>query len=165
MRFRSRLGPPWPVYNPTPMIPVMTNVLTGAWRLVTWRIDYDDRRPPTFPYGRDAEGLLCYTADGWMSALIGRSNRPRLSAESVRSAPAAERLTAFDSFFSYGGPYEVRDGQVMHKVVQALNPNFVGTEQVRDMTFGADGTLTLSAEDELPGTTVRRRHSLVWRRP
>jgi len=146
------------------MIRPMTSTLTGAWRLVAWRIDYDDGRKPTFPYGADAEGLLCYTADGWMSALIGRPGRPRLSTESVRAAPADERLAAFDSFFSYAGPYEVRGNQVVHKVVQALNPNFAGTEQVRDMTFGADGTLTLSAADDLPGTTVRRLHSLAWRR-
>jgi hypothetical protein len=138
--------------------------LVGAWRLVRWQIDYSDGRPPTYPYGSDAEGVLCYTGDGWMSALIGRPDRAPLSAASVRAAPAAERLGAFDSFFSYAGPYEVRGTQVVHKVVQALNPNFTGTEQVRDMTFGADGTLTLSAEDDMPGMPIRRTHRLVWRR-
>ncbi len=144
--------------------PPMTTSLLGAWRLVRWQIDYDDGRPPTFPYG-DAEGLLSYTADGWMSALISQPNRARLSTGNVRAAPEAERLAAFDSFFSYAGRYEVRGTQVVHTVAHALNPNFPGTEQVRDMTFGADGTLTLSAEDTLPGTAVRRTHRLVWRRP
>jgi hypothetical protein len=50
-------------------------------------------------------------------------------------------------------------------VTHALNPNFVGTTQIRNMDFASDGTLTLSASDTVPGTTVARHHRLIWRRP
>jgi len=112
--------------------------------------------------------LIVYTADGTMSACIARGQRPRLSSDSVRSAPEPERLAAFESYFQYAGPYRLRGEpgrqQVVHRVSHALNPNFVGTEQVRDMAFAGDGTLTLSASDTVPGTTVARHHRLVWRR-
>ena len=54
--------------------------------------------------------------------------------------------------------------QVVHRVTHALNPNFVGTEQVRNVDFDADGTLTLSASDLMPGSAVERHHRLRWRR-
>ncbi len=144
------------------------NPLRGTWQLVRWDISYGDGRPASLPFGADATGLITYTDDGTMNACISRNPRSRLSSDSVRSAPEAERLAAFESYFQYAGPYSIRGEpgrqQVVHRVTHALNPNFVGTEQVRNMTFAGDGTLTLSASDTVPGTTVARHHRLVWRR-
>lgn len=144
------------------------NPLLGAWHLVRWAITYGDGRAPTLPYGDDAQGLILYTADGHMSACIGRSGRGLLSSPSVRSAPIPERLEAFESYFQYAGPYELRRQagrlQVVHRVAMALNPNFVGTEQVRDVAFDDQGVLTLSASDTVPASTVERHHRLQWRR-
>ncbi len=142
--------------------------LHGTWRLVRWEIAYDDGRPATLPFGPDATGLIQYTHDGGMSACIARAGRPRLSSDSVRSAPVAEQTAAFESYFQYAGTFEVRlhEGreQVVHHVSHALNPNFVGTDQVRNMDFAADGTLTLSATDQVPGGQALRHHRLIWRR-
>ena len=144
------------------------NPLLGTWHLVRWEITYGDGRAPSLPFGADATGLICYTSDGSMNACIARAGRIRLSSDSVRSAPVAERLAAFESFFQYAGPYQIQGAtgrqQVVHTVTHSLNPNFVGTQQVRNMSFAADGQLTLSASDTVPGTTTARHHSLVWRR-
>ena len=144
------------------------NSLLGTWQLVRWEITYGDGRTPTLPFGAEATGLILYAHDGWMNACIARGGRTRLSSESVRSAPEAERLAAFESFFQYAGRYEVRTAhdqqQVVHSVTHSLNPNFVGTQQVRNMTFAADGGLTLSASDTVPGTDVARHHRLIWSR-
>jgi len=145
--------------------------LRGTWQLVRWEIAYGDGRPPTLPFGEGASGLIQYTADGQMSACIARAGRQPLSSESVRSAPVEERLAAFESYFQYAGPYELRRGahlptgmQVVHHVTMSLNPNFVGTDQVRNVEFDAAGVLTLSASDTVPGSAVARHHRLVWRR-
>jgi hypothetical protein len=153
------------------------NPLLGVWKLVRWEIAYDDGRPPSYPFGPDASGLILYTHDGAMSACIARSGRQPLSSASVRSAPEVERLAAFESYFQYAGTYEIqpRDEpvgggagqgglQVVHRVSHSLNPNFVGTAQVRRMDFDADGTLTLSASDLIPGTRALRHHRLIWKR-
>lgn len=159
------------------MTTIADDPLLGVWKLVRWEIAYDDGRPPSYPFGSDASGLILYTHDGAMSACIARAGRQPLSSASVRSAPEVERLAAFESYFQYAGTYEIQPCdapgsgasgqgglQVVHRVSHALNPNFVGTTQVRRMDFDADGTLTLSASDPIPGTRTLRHHRLIWRR-
>ena len=147
---------------------VPENLLLGTWQLVRWDITYSDGRAPSLPFGAEATGLILYANDGWMNACIARGGRTRLSSESVRSAPEGERLAAFESFFQYAGRYEIRSvngqQQVVHSVTHSLNPNFVGTQQVRNMTFAPNGGLTLSASDAVPGTDVARHHRLIWAR-
>ncbi len=144
------------------------NALRGTWHLVRWEITYSDGRAPTLPYGDQATGTIVYSEDGWMSACIARAGRPRLSSDSVRSAPVDERLAAFESYFQYSGPYTLQtvDGQqqVVHRVTMSLNPNFVGTEQVRNVTLAGTDGLTLSASDTVPGSPVARHHRLIWAR-
>ncbi len=145
------------------------NPLLGAWQLVRWEITYGDGRAPSLPYGEHASGLIVYSGDGYMSACIAAAGRARLSSASVRSAPQAERLAAFESYFQYAGSYALRrvDGgrlQVVHSVSHSLNPNFVGSEQVRDVAFDAAGRLTLSASDRVPNSEVARHHWLIWQR-
>jgi len=154
----------------TPSTPA-ANPLLGAWTLVRWEIAYDDGRPSSLPYGADATGLILYTADGHMSACIARAARPPLSSESARSAPVPERLAAFESYFQYAGPYEIRRSphlptgmQVVHHAAMAMNPNFAGSQQVRNVEFDAAGHLTLSARDTVPGSAVVRHHRLIWKR-
>jgi len=136
--------------------------LCGTWGLESWTIGYSDRDEFTYPYGEDPQGLLLYTDDGWMSASICRSGRAALSAEvSFRKLPEADKAAAFSSYFHYAGRYRVEDGDVIHEVVQSLNPNMAGTAQLRHAEL--DGkTLVLSGKDEIGGTT--RFHSLVWHR-
>ena len=146
----------------------IAEALQGVWHLHRWEITYDDGRPTTYPFGPDATGLIHYTQDGGMSACIARHSRPRLSSDSVRSAPRAEQMAAFESFFQYAGTFvtRVQDGkkQVVHNVTHALNPNFVGSQQIRNVALAPDGTLTLSASDLIPGTQSLRHHRLIWRR-
>jgi hypothetical protein len=139
--------------------------LVGAWRLQRWEIVHEAvgrGRAVSQPFGTGAEGLLLYTADGWMSAAIMAGGRRPLSRASPRSAPAAERAAAFDGYFSYAGRWSVEGSQVRHEVTVALNPAMVGTLQLREARLDG-GTLTLSAEEILADGV--RRHRLVWRRP
>lgn len=145
------------------------SVLHGSWQLERWEIAYSDGRPHTLPFGPDATGLIVYTQDGCMSACIARASRAVLSGQSTRTVPAHEQAAAFESYFHYAGRYHTRhhEGriQVVHEVSHALNPNFVGTQQVRDMVLEDSDRLTLSASDPLPGKPeVMRHHRLIWRR-
>jgi hypothetical protein len=130
--------------------------LTGAWHLVRWEIAAHGRLSQ--PFGPGATGMLLYTADGHMQAVIAAAGRAPLSAPVPRQAPQAERAAAFDSYFHYAGSYALIAGpRVVHRVTHALNPAFVGTEQVRDIDLSGD-VLTLSAREG------PRHHRIIWRR-
>ena len=134
--------------------------LQGTWQLESWTIGYSDREDYTYPFGENPEGLLLYTGDGWMSASICRSGRPRLPEDvNFRKLPADLRADAFSSYFHYAGRYRVVEGDVIHSVSQSLNPNFPGSEQLRHAELDGQ-TLVLSGKDEVGGVT--RFHSLVW---
>lgn len=136
--------------------------LVGTWELESWTIGYSDRDEFTYPYGEDPQGLLLYSADGWMSASIARRERARLPEEiSYRKLPDGLKAEAFSSYFHYAGRYRVVDGDVIHYVTQSLNPNFPGTEQLRHAELDGQ-TLVLSGKDQV-GEVVRF-HSLVWHR-
>lgn len=137
--------------------------LLGAWELEAWRIVYSDGRPTSYPYGEDARGWLLYERSGRMSATIGNAERPRMSQENVRLAPVEEKAAAFDSLLHYGGTWHIDGSRVVHEVDYALNPNFPGTQQVREVELRAPDGLVLSAETtSMSGATIR--HELIWRR-
>lgn len=138
-----------------------TDQLVGTWQLQRWLCRYANGTA-TEPFGAGAQGLLLYSADGWMSACIMASGRPRLSAANPREAPQGERAAAFDGYFSYAGRWRIVEGRVQHEVTLALNPGMVGTLQLRDAEFAGHG-LTLSAAEPSRGGT--RLHRLEWRRP
>ena len=139
-----------------------SNRLLGTWQLAAWTLEYNDGRPVSFPYGADATGLLMYTTDGYMSACIARSGRPRFSTANTRRIPGPEQQIAFEGYFQYAGTYEIAGDFVLHKVTHSLNPNFPGTTQKRRIDTD-DGDLILSAEESLPGS-LHRKHILRWRR-
>ena len=147
------------------MTDVTAEKLVGAWQLERWEILREaagGERAASLPFGAGAEGLLLYTADGWMSATLMAEGRRPLSRANPRNAPAAERAAAFDGYFSYAGRWSLDGRQVRHEVTVALNPAMVGTLQLREARL--DGrTLTLSAEETVADGL--RRHRLLWRRP
>ena len=137
--------------------------LAGAWTLREWHIGFSDGRADRHPFGTGATGLLLYTHDGHMSAGISAARRPGFGGGSVRSAGADAKAAAFDTYFHYQGTYAIEGDCIVHRVLDSLNPDFVGTTQVRHAKLEGD-VLELSAQDTLPGTTVRRLHVLRWRR-
>ena len=136
--------------------------LVGAWDLLDWVIEYDDGRPPVHPYGKDAVGQIMYTADGRMSAVISRRERPPLDAPSPRQASAAACREAFTGFFCYAGDWTLEDDTVIHQLTLALNPAMLGSEQRRTARMAGD-KLELSAVEPL-GRERTRTHRITWQR-
>lgn len=137
--------------------------LVGAWRLVSWTIEYPATGRVTQPFGAAPEGLLVYSADGHMSAAIQRPGRARLSRADPHAVSDAEKATAFAGYLHYAGTWNVTDGSMIHVVEVALNPNLIGTRQVRQVTLAGDA-LELGAEEPLETPGQSRRHRIVWRR-
>ena len=137
------------------------NPLIGTWRLERWRTIYDSGRE-IFPMGEDAQGWLLYTNDGHMAAFLSRADRPPFETGEMLSADDAEKVRAWDSFYSYSGRYEIGDGEVVHHLEACIYPNWVGKPQPRQMKLEGD-RLTLST----PPQKTRRGEQwseVVWRR-
>ena len=132
---------------------VEANDLLGAWHLVSWSLVYADGRSPEYPLGADATGILMYTSDGHVSALLTRKTRP--------SQAPAEAAAAYADSFAYSGRYTVRDGTAYHAIEVSTNPALIGITSTRHIDM-ADGRLTLSGPDFAAGSP--RTQSIEWRR-
>jgi len=134
--------------------------LEGVWRLHSWFIHYPDGRDSGAPFGKDPAGLLLYSPDGWMSAIVHRANRAAFPAGvSPRKLDDGLIAEAYWSYFHYAGTWRIENDRVIHNVRHSLNPAMVGTEQVRQMTLNPPH-LTLTGVE--PVRAGQRTHELQW---
>ena len=144
--------------------------LVGARSLEQFVISHSDGRPPLLPFGADARGLLLYSADGRMSAILCRGERAPLGIATLEQAERASKeakAEAFSSYVSYAGRYRVERepggaDRVVHEVELSLLPDLVGAEQARRAFLKGD-QLALSYE-VTPRSGVVRLYLLTWRR-
>jgi hypothetical protein len=141
----------------------VATALVGAWRLVSWTIEYPASGRVTQPFGAVPDGLLMYSSDGYMSATLQRPGRARLSRADPNAVSDAEKAAAFTGYLQYAGTWSVADGHVVHEVELAMNPNLIGTRLVRHVALDGD-RLELGAEEPLESPGQSRRHRIVWRR-
>ncbi len=106
---------------------------------------------------------IMYSPDGFMGVLNTPRERVRVHETTARmdldGVGADERAQAALGVVSYFGRYEIVGDSVHHTIEAALNPNLIGTKQVRHVTIDGDD-LTLSAPPDVRGNHFRIR----WRR-
>lgn len=138
--------------------------ILGRWLIVDWRQEYDDGRV-THPLGQALRGFIEYGPHG-MFCVIEKAERPTLAA-SQWTASEVDKATAYSSYFSYAGGWEVESQSeqgavIAHHVEHSLYPNWEGGIQRRTAQM-RDGLLYLSARFE-PDTPEARTAYLIWRR-
>jgi len=134
------------------------NRLIGHWSLLSYVTEQPDGSRGK-PYG-DAVGRLSYDAHGNMAGQVMRPGRAQVTpgqwaAQDVRSAYAG--------YIAYFGTYQVNEAgdTVVHHVEGALNPSWVGGDQVRRLRF--DGELLVLSTDVRKGEAIVR-HTLTWKK-
>ena len=134
----------------------------GAWRLVSAEFRDENGAATESPYGSAPQGLLIYDAQGMMSAQLAQSGRKPFAIPDRMAGAPEEVRAAFETYQAYYGRYKVdeRERVVIHTVVQALLPNWVGTEQRRQYQF-KDGRLILRTPPLAIGGK-RITGELVW---
>lgn len=132
--------------------------LVGTWRLLSYETRDDGGRIGR-PYG-DAAGRLQYDGSGNMAGQVMRPDRAPVE---LGDGGAQQVRAAYLGYIAYFGRYDVgSDGRtVVHHVQGALNPAWVGGDQVRTVRFDGE-RLVLSAEVRKGGRTVT--HVLTWER-
>lgn len=145
---------------------VKADDILGSWVMVDRGTNSEeDRAQARVRYGDDPQGFMIFAPDGWMNAIVCWGGRPALPDNPAwhSEAPDAEKVTAFDTYLSYGGEWTVEDGTLTTRVRFALNPGWVGGEQVRGLEMSEDGHLTLNLSREWPDGRVMTGW-VRWRR-
>ncbi|MDE0779629.1 MAG: lipocalin-like domain-containing protein [Alphaproteobacteria bacterium] len=115
---------------------IQDNDLIGAWELdEMYAEDKDGSR--THPMGRDAGGMIMYTPDHHMSAIVHAAGR-FLPADRPTDENRAE---AFANYFNYAGSWSLNGDSVTHLLTHALDPNMVGTALTRKISQKAGGMI------------------------
>ena len=128
-----------------------SNNVVGTWRLVA--------TSPTSPL---QAGLITYTSDGRVSAILRHGGRKPLTTGDRISASIEERAEAFATLFAYAGSYEVDGVKVIHHVEIASVENWVNTDLIRVLRFDGD-RITLTTPPLSVGGKVQTTE-LVWER-
>jgi hypothetical protein len=138
--------------------------LIGAWVLQSYEALSVDGSDVTYPLGVDPRGIIMYTPDGYMSAQLMRSGRPRFSGDDMQLAPEHELAAAASGYLTYAGPYSVvGDGLVAHHVEVSLLPNWIGGTQYRAARLSGS-VLELGPPEPLLIDGQHRNLRLVWHR-
>jgi hypothetical protein len=135
--------------------------IIGTWELVSTeeRLTNGSKRP-YLDVGARGKGYLMYTADGHMCAAGMNPDRPAW--QDVNKPTETEKVRAMDGFFGYCGRYEIDTlhHAIYHYPEVALDPNVVGTKQVRPYGLDAE-ILTFSDKDTTPGV---ESYTISWKK-
>ena len=106
--------------------------LVGTWSLESFTAK-GSGGVERLPFGESPQGLLTYTASGYMAAVLMRSGRPKFASGDLRGGTPEEIKQAFEGFDAYAGSYELDEesGIVTHHAEISRFPNWEGTGQVR----------------------------------
>lgn len=120
--------------------------LVGSWELRGCSVQHADGGR-NYPYGSEPQGVILYTAGGWMSCHMA-----------FGSTESDADLAGMTKYTSYHGPFTVTPDKslVTHHVRGSSVDQLVGTDQVRSYAFDGD-LLILSAVMD------RARVEVIWR--
>jgi hypothetical protein len=136
--------------------------VVGTWKLVSVTSTNDKGEVNNVVLGQNPSGLLTYTADGRMMAIISDGGRKPLSTPDRVAAPAEERAQAYVTFMAYAGRYTFTCDKVVHHVEVASLHNWVNFDQTRIVTFQDNHLIVHNTPQLRNGVTVNLES--VWER-
>jgi Lipocalin-like domain len=144
----------------------LLNRLLGTWQLVSSVVHFENG---VFydQFGHNPSGFLIYTADGYVSAVLGASNRPLLATNEPGIATDAEFASEASNFIAYCGRFTVDDKtkSVSHEMAACLFPNWVGLSEKRAVTFIDDQLILLTDFRTRCDDGRRYQVEVTWKRP
>jgi hypothetical protein len=136
--------------------------VVGTWKLLSVTARTDKGDVDMVVLGQSPSGLLTYTADGRMMAIISDDGRKPLSIADRVSAPADERARAYSTFMAYAGRYTFSCDKVVHHVEVASLQNWVNTDQTRFLKVQGDRMIVRNTPMLRAGVMVNIES--VWER-
>lgn len=147
---------------PAAVIGKGNETLVGTWKLVFASSTTSAGERSETPYGSDPAGLLTYTEDGRVAALISYGGRKLLSIGAEGIAPLEQQAEAFKTFLAYAGRYTLGGNKLIHYVEVSSIQNYVGKELVRSIKFQGDRIILITPPTPVNGQI--QTVELVWER-
>ncbi len=138
----------------------MTDRLLGTWKLVGAVREEIPSGATTDLFGTHPQGILNYSPDGRMIALIAHGDR-----KAAKGKPtSAEAEALYRSMLSYAGRFTVDGDVVTHHVDISWNESFTGGDQKRHFRFDSERLIlsTPQSADPIEGKMSVRR--MTWQR-
>ncbi|MFD2744473.1 MULTISPECIES: lipocalin-like domain-containing protein [Sphingobacterium] len=113
------------------------NELTGAWKLLSYIEISTNGADSFFPLGNTPNGILIYSADGYMSVqIVGTDDKD----ENLLEDSAKYQNINYRNFLVFSGSYHIdnRQAKVIHEVMTSTTPALIGKTVERDVTFDTD---------------------------
>jgi hypothetical protein len=136
--------------------------LVGTWSLVSASSTTKTGERSETPYGPEPAGLLTYTEDGRVTALISYGGRKPLSTGGGTLAPMEEQAEAFRTFLAYAGRYTFSGDKVTHHIEISSIQNYVDRDLVRSVKFRGDQIVLVTPPMPVNGKV--RTIELIWQR-
>ncbi len=142
-------------------MPITKEQLVGTWRLVSW-VRIEEGRQASGALGPGAEGMITYTADGFMFAMLAAAGRKPFAGESALEGSPEECHHAMSTGLAYCGRYQVEGDTVIHTVELSMFPNWVATRQLRYCRL--DGDRVVLRTPPIARRGISGVAELTWRR-
>jgi hypothetical protein len=139
--------------------------LVGAWRLVS-NVEIDVKTGEVYrPYGDTPQGLILYTPDGYMSAQLSASSRPKFESGDMYQGKPEEYVNAGLIYLAYSGPFHIDEAKrtIEHEMFVSLFPHWQGQRQVRILALD-DNELKLSSDKPYLFNGSLKAATITWRR-
>jgi hypothetical protein len=139
--------------------------LIGAWKLVSYVEKPVDGSAPNYPFGEDAQGIIMYTPDGFMSAQLSWCKRAPFASDDWGNGAPEEFAAAARTYFAYTGPFNVDEEKqtLTHTMFISLFPNWIGQTQPRVVQIDGD-FLTITTESPVESAGKIVKPQLQWKR-
>jgi hypothetical protein len=133
--------------------------LVGTWKLVSASSTTSTGERSETPHGPNPVGLLTYTEDGRVAALISHGGRKSLF---FGGGSLQEQAEAFKTFLAYAGRYTFHDDHVTHHVEISSIQNLVDRDLIRTVKFQADRIILVTPPEPVNGKI--QTVELIWQR-
>jgi hypothetical protein len=137
----------------------MNDKLVGAWKLVSASSTTSTGERNETPYGARPMGLLTYSGDGRVTAVISFGGRKSLP---FGGGTLEEQAEAFKTFLAYAGRYTLSGDKVIHHIEISSIQNYVDKDLVRSVKFQGDQLILVTPPMSVNGKM--QTVELIWQR-
>jgi hypothetical protein len=135
-----------------------TDKLVGSWKLISVSSKKRDGSIES-PYGMAPTGVLTYSGDGRMSALISFDGRKPLP---FGGGTPEDQAEAFRTFLGYAGTYTLNGDKVIHRVEVSSIQSLVDKDLIRTVKFEEDRIVLTTPPTAIQGQA--QIIDLTWQR-